>query len=104
MEVMLMSEQMRKELKDKGFLILQTWHIFLIIASILLSTGVMIGAMQNRLNNVEIRTDKLEKFRTDQEVKNTITGEKRDRQFHEIQMNMKMLMEKQGLEYQRVED
>lgn len=104
MEVMLMSEQMRKELKDKGFLILQTWHIFLIIASILLSTGVMIGAMQNRLNNVEIRTGQLEVFREEQEEKNVITGTKRDRQFHEIQMNMKKLMEKNGLDYQKVED
>lgn len=66
--------------------------------------GVVWGITQNRLDNVENRTEQLEDFRAKQEIKNTITGEKRDRQFHEIQMNMKMLIERQGLKYQRVED
>ena len=104
MEVMLMSEQMKKELKDKGFMILQSWHVLIVMASIILSAGVILGAMQNRLNNVEVRTDQLEEFRVKQEDTNKLVGDKRNRQFYELQLNMKRLMEKQGLVYQTVEE
>lgn len=99
-----MSDKQKQELQEKGFAIISTWHIVFMIVFMIAGIGVVWGITQNRLDNVENRTEQLEDFRAKQEIKNTITGEKRDRQFHEIQMNMKMLIERQGLKYQRVED
>ena len=99
-----MGDKMKQELKDKGFMILQSWHVLIVIASIVLSAGVILGAMQNRLNNVEIRTDALETFRGEQEEFQKGIGEKRNKQFHELQLNMKRLMEKQGLRYETIEE
>lgn len=99
-----MSNAEKQELRDRGFTIIQTWHIILVIVGMLLSAGIYAGATANKIINLESRTEDLEIFKKQQELYNGVITQKRDRQFHEIQMNMKKLMEKNGLDYQKVED
>jgi hypothetical protein len=99
-----MSAAEKKELRDKGFTIVQTWHIILVLVGMLLSAGIYAGTTANKIVNLENRTEDLETFKKQQELYNGIITQKRDRQFHEIQLNLKQLLKKQGIDYQRVEE
>lgn len=99
-----MSAAEKKELRDKGFTIVQTWHIILVLVGMLLSAGIYAGTTANKIVNLENRTEDLETFKRQQELYNGIITQKRDRQFHEIQLNLKQLLKKQGIDYQRVEE
>ena len=99
-----MSNAEKQELRDRGFTIIQTWHIILVIVGMLLSAGIYAGATANKIINLESRTEDLEIFKKQQELYNGVITQKRDRQFHEIQLNLKQLLQKQGLDYQRVEE
>lgn len=99
-----MSTAEKKELRDKGFTIVQTWHIILVLVGMLLSAGIYAGTTANKIVNLENRTEDLETFKRQQELYNGIITQKRDRQFHEIQLNLKQLLKKQGIDYQRVEE
>ena len=99
-----MSEEIKKELQERGFKIVSTWHVLLIIVGMLLTTGITIGSFKAQVNNIEARTCNLETWKSKREVSEQANKSNRDKQFHEIQLNLKQLLQKNGLKYERIEE
>jgi amino acid transporter len=90
-----MGVEEKKELKDRGFIILEKMH--LIVGLIIIITSLIIGGVvqakliQQNITDHETRISKLEK----------VNEEKHDLLL-EIKYNLKTLVEKQGGTYQEI--
>jgi len=87
-----MTKDLKQELESKGIKVIQNWHIVLAFIGMIFIAGVSFGVNQNRVSNVEIRQNSIEirqnKLEQDQKT------------MDEIKINLKFLMESQGLKYQ----
>jgi amino acid transporter len=90
-----MGVEEKKELKDRGFIILEKMHLIvgliIIIASLIIGGVVQAKLIQQNITNHETRISKLEQVK-----------EENHDLLLEIKYNLKTLVEKQGGIYQQI--
>jgi len=99
-----MSEEVKAKLREQGVVvtILQTWHIFLVVMSMLISLGIIWGVTTSRISQVEKDITGHEVWIKNHEEKVSKLGEGHVKLFYELQLNLRRLCEKNGITYQGI--
>lgn len=91
------NNQLEATLRKEGFRIVQTWQILLLIIGMILSIGVIYGVSQTRLQQTELKVDKLETWKDDYIKENQRYQMKLLDELYEIKSDLRLIKEKQGI-------
>ena len=97
-----MTQEIKRELKKEGFTVVQTSYWIIGIIVILIGLGVNFGMTMKRIDSLESRMDKIDKWKEKHIDWGEQTKSTFEKQLYELQINLKVLMEKQGLTYQQI--
>lgn len=97
-----MTQQMKQELKKEGFTVIQTSYWVVGILVIIIGLGVNFGMSMKRIDTLESKVQDIEIWKENHIDWSGTASKAYQRQLHEIQLNLKVLMEKQGLKYQSI--
>ena len=97
-----MTKQMEINGKQEKVFILQTWHLILLIVSLIFFAGISYGVSQWRIAEVERRQSTIEQWIGIHEKYTRELQGVRDSQFYEMQTNLRLIAQKLGIEYQNV--
>jgi hypothetical protein len=87
--------------QEKVF-ILQTWHLIILIVSLIFFAGISYGVSQWRIAEVERRQSNVETWIGAHDKYTIDLQGKRDGQYYEIQTNLRLIAEKLGIQYQDI--
>lgn len=97
-----MTKQMEINGKQEKVFILQTWHLVILIISLIFFAGVSYGVSQWRIAEIERRQGDTEKWISSHDLYTRELQGLRDAQYYEIQTNLRLIAQKLGVEYQTV--
>lgn len=97
-----MVQKMEINGKQEKVFILQTWHIILMIVAMVFLAGGSYGISQYRIGLLEARTANTEGWIESHKEWEEHIKEVRDQQWYEVQVNLRKLLEKNGLVYQEL--
>jgi len=99
------ADEIKKIGKDNGLnlIVLQKWHIVLMLIGIFIGVGIIYGTSQTRLNVVESKVTKIEIWKEGHMKDVEVIKGDIDIKLHELQLNQKALMERFGIKYQKIE-
>lgn len=97
-----MTTEIKKELKSNGFTVIQTSYWIIGILVIVVGLGINFGMSMKRIDTLESKVQDIEIWKENHIDWSGAASKAYQRQLHEIQLNLKVLMEKQGLKYQSI--
>ena len=99
------ADEIKKIGKDNGLnlIVLQKWHVILMLIGIFVGVGIIYGASQTRLSTVEGKITNIETWKDTHIKEVDLIKAQIATKLHELQLNQKALMEKLGVKYQRIE-
>ena len=97
-----MTRQMEINGKQEKVFILQTWHLIILIVSLIFFAGISYGVSQWRITEVERRQSTIEEWISVHEKYTRELQGVRDSQFYEMQTNLRLIAQKLGIQYQNV--
>lgn len=95
-----MSNEKKRELEERGLIVLNKWQAILIIASMIISASMFAGSTTNRLSNVEVETLQLKQACAIEKERLSTNNSELERQVIELKINLKAYMESKGYQYQ----
>lgn len=95
-----MTKQMEINGKQEKVFILQTWHLVLLIISLIFFAGISYGVSQWRISELERRQEHSENWIVGHDLYTRELQGVRDSQYYEIQANLRLIAQKLGIEYQ----
>ena len=99
-----MTKSMEINGRQEKVFILQTWHLIFLLVIIVFQAGGAFLVAQYRLNEMDARANRVETWISGHEKYTIELKEDRDKQYYEIQLNLRKLMEKEGLVYESLRE
>jgi len=88
--------------KQERVFILQTWQLIAFFVVLIFTMGVSYGIGQYKIMELENRQSKIEAWSAEHNKYTEALKDVRDKQYYEIQLNLRLISEKMGIEYREM--
>lgn len=92
-----MSKEQKAELKEKGFIIVEWWHVIAAIITVVFLSGVFFANTQSGLSTHEKRLEKIEQWDSKHEAAQNISNNENNVKINELIIYNKLICTRLGI-------